>query len=85
MNLVQIGTNEFFPQLVRLAASERPGSPARTATRNWGDAIKARWHVSSSRPLRGDSFPLLFEMEAAENRASHDRAVLDQGMSVVTL
>jgi hypothetical protein len=23
MNLVQFGTNEFFPQLVRLAASER--------------------------------------------------------------
>jgi len=23
MNLVQIGTNEFFPQLIRLAANER--------------------------------------------------------------
>jgi hypothetical protein len=26
MNLVQIGTNEFSPQLIRLAANERPSS-----------------------------------------------------------
>jgi hypothetical protein len=38
MNLVQIGTNEFFPQLIRLTANKGTYSPARTATRNWGDA-----------------------------------------------
>ena len=85
MNLVQIGTNKFFHQLVRHVASERPGGPVRTATRNWGDAIKARWRVRSSCPLRGDPFPLVFVMEATENRANHDLAVLRQGMSVVTL
>ena len=42
MNLVPIGTNEFFPQLVRSRCKRKgTGSPTRTASRNWGDAIKA--------------------------------------------
>jgi hypothetical protein len=41
--------------------------------------------MSSSRPSRGDPFPPVFVMEAAENRASRDVAVLGEGMSIVTL
>ena len=69
MNLVQIGTNEFFPQLIRLAANKGTYSPARTETRNWGDAIKAQRLLNSSCPSRGDSFPAVLVMEAAENHA----------------
>lgn len=61
------------------------GLPARTGIRNWGDAIKAQCPPSSSRPSRGDPFPPVFVMEAAENRASRDLAVLGEGMSIVTL
>jgi hypothetical protein len=84
MNLVQIGTNEFFPQLIRLAANERH-SPARTATRNCGDAIKVQRLLNSSCPSRGDPFPPALVMEIAENCASHDLAVSSEGMSVVIL
>ena len=34
---------------------------------------------------RGDPFRPVFVMEAAENRASHDLAILGEGMSIVTL
>ena len=37
------------------------------------------------RPSRGDPIPPVFVMEAAENRASRDLAVLGEGMSIVTL
>ena len=58
MNLVQIATNEFFPQLIRLAAKRKaPTVPARTAARNRGDAIKVQWLLNSSCPSRGDPFP----------------------------
>jgi len=40
MNLVQIGTHEFFPNLFVSLQTKGTYSPARTATRNWGDAIK---------------------------------------------
>ena len=60
-------------------------SPARTATRNWGDAIKVQRLLNSSRPSRGDSFPPVLVMEAAENHASHNLAVLGKGMFVVIL
>jgi hypothetical protein len=75
MNLVQIGTNEFFPQLIRLAANEG----------NWGDAIKVQRLLNSSCPSRGDPFPPVLVMETAENCASHDLAVSGEGMSVVIL
>jgi len=84
MNLVPMGTNEFFPQLIRLAANERH-SPARTATRNWGDAIKAQRLLNSSWPSRGDPFPPVLVMEAAEHHASHNLAVFGKGMFVVIL
>ena len=41
--------------------------------------------LSSSRPSRGDPFPAVFVMEAAENPARRDPAVLGEGMSIVTL
>ncbi len=88
MNLVQIGTNEFFPQLIRLAANERhlqsrPYSNQKLGRR--GDAIKVQRLLNSSRPSRGDSFPPVLVMEAAENHASHNLAVLGKGMFVVIL
>jgi hypothetical protein len=86
MNLVQIGTNEFFPQLIRLAANERHlQSRARTATRNWRAAINVPRLLNPSCPSRGDPFPPILVMEAAENCVSHDLAVSGEGMSVVTL
>ncbi len=85
MNLVQIGTDEFFPQLVRLAASKRHRRSRPYSHQKLGDAIKAQCPLGSSRPSRGDPFPPVFVMEAAENRASHDLAVLGEGMSVLTL
>jgi hypothetical protein len=36
MNLVQIGTNEFFPNSFVSLRTKCACSPARTATRNWG-------------------------------------------------
>ena len=85
MNLVPMGTNEFFPNSCVSLQTKGTGSPARKATRIWGDAIKAQCPLSSYRPSRGDPFPAVFVMEAAENRVSHDLAVLDEGMSILTL
>ncbi len=86
MNLVQIGTNEFFPQLIRLAANERhlqsrPYSNQKLGRRDQ----KVQRLLNSSRPSRGDSFPPVLVMEAAENHASHNLAVLGKGMFVVIL
>ena len=80
MNLVQIGTNEFVS-----LQTKRSYSPARTATRNWGDAIKVQRLLNSSCPSRGDPFPPVLVMEPAENHASHYLAVLGKGMFVVIL
>ena len=41
--------------------------------------------LSSYSPSRGDPFPPVFVVEAAENRASRDLAVLGEEMSIVTL
>jgi hypothetical protein len=41
--------------------------------------------IGAIRPLRSDPFPPVFVMEATENRARRDFAVLGEGMSVVTL
>ena len=41
--------------------------------------------LNSSRPSRGDPFPPVLVMEAAENHASHNLAVLGKGMFVVIL
>jgi hypothetical protein len=82
-NSLQMGTNEFFSYLVRLVANKGTCSPATTATRNWGDAIKAQRPLSCS--SRGEPFPAVFVMEAAENHANCELAVLGEGMSVVTL
>jgi hypothetical protein len=67
MNLVQIGTNEFLPQLIRLAANERH---LQYRPYSWGDAIKVQRLLNSSCPSRGDPFPPVLVMEAAENHAS---------------
>ena len=83
MNLGQIGTNDFLPPLVSPQA-KGTGLPVVTGIRNWR-AIKAQCPLSSSRPSRGDPFPAVFVMEAAENRARRDPAVLGEGMSIVTL
>ena len=48
-NLGQIGTKEFLPQPVRLAANERHRPSRRTGIRNWGDAIKVQRPLSSSK------------------------------------
>jgi hypothetical protein len=85
MNLVPIGTYEFFPSSYVSLQTKGTGSPTRTANRNWGDAIKTECPLSSSFPLRRDPFPPVFVMETAENCASHDLAVSGEGMSVVTL
>ena len=85
MNLVQIGTNEFFPQLVHLAANERHLQSRPYSNQNWGDAIKVQRILNSSCPSRGDSCPPVLVMEAAENHASHNLAVLGKGMFVVIL
>src|SRR5207248_11104495 len=85
MNLVQIGTHEFSPNLFVSLQTKGTYSPARTATRHWGDAIKVQRLLNSSRPSCGDSFPPVFVMEAAENHASHNLAVLGKGMFVVIL
>jgi hypothetical protein len=84
MNLVQIGTNELFPNSFVSPKAKGTYSPARTAARNWRDAIKAQRLLNSSWPSRGDSFPPVLVMEAAEDRASRDVAVLSEGMSIVT-
>ena len=52
----------------------------RAATRNWGDAIKVQRLLNSSCPSRDDPFPPVLVMEAAENHASHNLAVLGKGM-----
>jgi hypothetical protein len=72
---VRIGTNEFFPQLVYLAANERhlqshPNRHQKLGRRNQS-AVS-----SELTPSRGDPFPPVFVMEAAENRASLDLEVL---------
>jgi hypothetical protein len=85
MNLVPMGTNDFFPNSFVSLQTKGAGSPARTATRNWGGAIKAECALSSSFPLRRDPFPPVCVVESAENCAGHDLAVLGEGMSVVTL
>jgi len=54
MNLVQIGTNEFFLNSFVSLQTKGTCSPARTATRNWGDTIKAQRLLNSSWPSRGD-------------------------------
>jgi hypothetical protein len=85
MNLVPIGTNEFFPQFVRLVANERRRQSHPYSHQKLGDASKAECPLSSSFPLRRNPFPPVFVMETAENCASHDLAVLGEEMSVVTL
>ena len=53
--------------------------------RNWGDAIRVQRLLTSSCPSRGDPSPPVLVMEAAENHASHNLAVLGKGMFVVIL
>jgi hypothetical protein len=68
MNLVQIGTNEFFPQLIRIAANERhlqsrPYSKRKLGRRDQS-AASSELFLSFTRRF----FPTV--MEAAENHAS---------------
>ena len=41
MNLVQIGTNEFFPQLIRLAANERHLQPRPCSNQKLGRRVQS--------------------------------------------
>ena len=82
VNLVQIGANEFYPHFVSLQ-TKGTYSPARTATRNWGDAIKVQHLLNSSCPSRGDPFPPVLVMEAAENHASHKHLLLGAADSLL--
>ena len=84
MNLVQIGTNEFFPQLIRLAANERRLQSRPYSNQKLGET-RSKCSVNSSCPSRGDPFPPVLVMEAAEIHASHNLAVLGKGMFVVIL
>jgi len=70
MNLVQIGTNEFFPQLIRLAANERHLQSRTYSNQKLGRRDQSAL-ISETCPSRGDPLPLVFVMEAAENHASH--------------
>ena len=76
MNLGQVGTNKFLCQPVRLAAQVLEIGETQS---------KRSVLLSSSCPSRGDPFPPVLVMEAAENHASHNLAVLGKGMLVVVL
>jgi hypothetical protein len=81
MNLVQIGTNECFPQLIRFAANarhlqSRPHSNQKLGRR---DQSAASSELFLSFTLR--SFPT-GTRDGAENHASHNLAVLGKGMFV---
>ncbi|OLD79581.1 MAG: hypothetical protein AUF67_15580 [Acidobacteria bacterium 13_1_20CM_58_21] len=80
MNLVQIGTNEFFPQLIRLAANER-----HLQSRPYSNQKLGRCDQSAASSELFPSFTRRFVMEVAENHASHNLAVLGKGMFVVIL
>ena len=85
VNLVQIGTNEFFPKLIPLVANERhlqsrPYSNQKLGRRDQS-AASSELFLSFTRR----SFPPVLVMEAAENRASRNLAVLGKGMFVVML
>ena len=85
MNLVQIEPTSSSSNSFVWLQTKGTYSPARTATGNWGDAIKAQRLLNSSWPSRGDPFPPVFVMETAENRASRNLAVMGKGMFVVIL
>jgi hypothetical protein len=85
MNLVQIGTNAFFPQLIRLAANERhlqsrPYSNQKLGRRDQNAASSELFLAFTPR-----SFPTGTRDGAAENHASHNLAVLRKGMFAVIL
>jgi hypothetical protein len=79
-NSLQMGTNEFFSYLVRLVANKKHLQSCHYSHQN---AIKAQRLLSCS--SRGEPFPAVFVMEAAENHANCKLAVLGEGMSAVTL
>ena len=83
MNLLHIGTNEFFRQLIRFAANERHLQSRPNSNQKLGRPIKVQRLLNSSCPSRGDPLPPVLVMEAAENFASRDLAVLGPGMFVV--
>jgi hypothetical protein len=85
MNLVQIGTNEFFPQLILLAANERHLQSRPYSNQKLGRRDQVQRLLNSSYPSRGDLFTPVLVMEAAENHASRNLAVLGKGMFVVIL
>jgi hypothetical protein len=62
----------------------RMGTSAALICHSREGSIKAM-RLLSSRPSRGHPFPAVFVMEAAENRTSHDLAVLGEKMPVTAL
>jgi len=70
-----VGTNESFPQLIRLAANARHLQSRPYNNQKLGAAIKVQRLLNSSCPSRGDSFPPVLVMQPAENQASHNLAV----------
>lgn len=85
MNSGQMEPTSSYPNPFVSPQAKGTGLPVCTGIRNWREAIKAQCPLSSSRPSRGDPFAPVFVMEAADNRASRDLAVLGEGMSIVTL
>ena len=76
MNLVPRGTNEFFPQLVRLVANERHWRSHSYSHQKLGRRKQSGVSTELFLPLRRDPFPPVFVMETAENCASSDLAAV---------
>ena len=84
----ELGTDRnprVLPQLIRLAANERHLQSRPYSNQKLGRRDQVQRLLNSSRPSRGDPFPPVLVMEAAENHASHNLAVLGKGMFVVIL
>lgn len=76
MNLVPRGTNEFFPQLVRLVANEGHRQSHSYSHQKLGRRKQSGVFAELLFPLRRDPFPPVFVMETAENCASPDLAAV---------
>jgi hypothetical protein len=74
-----------FEFVVEMCKGKAPTVPRVQQPETWRDAIKVQRLLNSSCPSRGDPFPPVFVMEAAENRASQNLAVLGKGMFGVIL
>lgn len=84
----ELGTDRnqrVLPPTHSSAANERHLQSHPYSNQKLGNAIKVQRLLNSSRPSRGDPFPPVLVMEAAENHASHNLVVFGKGMFVVIL